>query len=862
MLELNGGAYVPAPSAHNIKPGKETFRRVNGIMPSSSAIRTINHLLLQDDTAALLRDFAALPHLFQSFQQQDPHGTYVFETGQTPWADNSLTRYFVCFGAIKDMQHVGNGGQLFVFDACHLKNEFHGRVWLATERDSQHGLTIVAFGGSARECAEDARWMLQYLRDCFPTMAIILHDQGTALLSETTTSALSGVTQAMEQEASRSAGAVPVGQVLVGLCVRHLAPHLATRAFGAGKKALKVAWQLARARTLTAVQEALQTAQAISENLFLELHANKEKISLFYRLEAGHASHGQVTNSNAESANNMIERYRAFGPARIVTGILDVMQSKFVERAQRAARFLAEDRIVVPRVEEHLQQNAKMAVQWALIGTPVVTGTEFQVHLQRTRTVQQKQVSESRFVRCIVRGGRRVIVCPCRSWEDHGFLCSCGLAAVSYACAHLRSKKKNIWDAKSREFIAYEHSVEHYQNRYPHNAAFPVVPDGLLDGAATEWLANEMRESLVHSGQSTLPLYPWLAKPRAERRNTKKQARKHARQRSFFEILCGPKKRQRMNQGNSSGEDEEDNKQRPKQHDGEDASDHSNSSNDDIDHVLDVMAEQEDRNDEEHIEQDEEDEDNYEGEEFNIRDSGEWHDSIEQEEQEEDEDMDNIVGEQDLPRKKQCLRQTCARCGKEGHIKPACPSTDLTRILQKFNVLPGQLESTHIGKQILEARQLEREDNDEDDEDIEIVEEAAVGAAAPPQPLREHYAPPNALTLIQEYLLQRNQRGELSATNAPPASLQTPSHNRPEISLMSVSASALHRCWQNGQRIARRCLLRRWWKNTKQQMSNRHQGPTLHSHWNEWLIMTLYNNDGLPTVTPTTHLPQRRDCYK
>jgi hypothetical protein len=109
-------------------------------------------------------------------------GHYVLEMEATEWSPQSVRRFFVALGPHRARPIVGEL-LLCALDAAHLRSVFLGRMWVLTHLDANKELTILAFGAGASEDADDASWFIAQCRRVYPSLAALIHDQGTALLN-------------------------------------------------------------------------------------------------------------------------------------------------------------------------------------------------------------------------------------------------------------------------------------------------------------------------------------------------------------------------------------------------------------------------------------------------------------------------------------------------------------------------------------------------------------------------------------------------------------------------------------------------------------------------------------------------------
>ena len=87
LLKSNGGVYYPAKcSRGNVEAGQKTFAYYGGISPSYSSMSKILAAKHRTGMDHLLLDFALLPEVIASLQDQDALGTYALDLTTTNWS--------------------------------------------------------------------------------------------------------------------------------------------------------------------------------------------------------------------------------------------------------------------------------------------------------------------------------------------------------------------------------------------------------------------------------------------------------------------------------------------------------------------------------------------------------------------------------------------------------------------------------------------------------------------------------------------------------------------------------------------------------------------------------------------------------
>lgn len=236
-------------------------------------------------------------------------GDYILEYKATNWAENSLSHWYISPSALQTYPPCG-WAFLVTCDGTHFQNEFGGTAFLWVYRDVDKKLSILSFGAAPSENGEESAWMLHQFRNSFPSLAILLQDEGVGLNSHEALEELKGLKEGLCSIADAK-GVEAVAEVFVALCARHGKTGVQKR--HKGKGASNLLYQLARARTATEIESVLKLASDLSAPLHDELADKVEQYSISSRLDKGLPSRGAIVQSNSESMNNAIQQARQSG---------------------------------------------------------------------------------------------------------------------------------------------------------------------------------------------------------------------------------------------------------------------------------------------------------------------------------------------------------------------------------------------------------------------------------------------------------------------------------------------------------------------------------------------------------------------
>jgi hypothetical protein len=166
---------------------------------------------------------------------------------------------------------------------------------------------ILGSAMSRHECASDAAYFSSHFRSVYPGVAILLQDEGSALMSEEHLSVFAQ--PAVLGRQTLAALDLPVSEsVFVANCAFHAAPHV-TSAGGVGKSngMREIVYKFARSRTDESAAIVVSAAGAVKPEFGQELIHRQHALTLSARLNENRPSNGTIATGAAEGINGDIQ---------------------------------------------------------------------------------------------------------------------------------------------------------------------------------------------------------------------------------------------------------------------------------------------------------------------------------------------------------------------------------------------------------------------------------------------------------------------------------------------------------------------------------------------------------------------------
>jgi hypothetical protein len=250
-----------------------------GVQLKTTQARGIANEGRVDPTATAVNEFNFIEAYIQKLAVSDRAGTYKFkkEAGD----DGDVFQYtFVAPGAARAFwAHCGR--EVIAVDATFLTGPLKGFLFAAVTKDANNELVLLSFGQMEKENGEMWYRFLDYLKQCFPGIKLILCDKQKGLDS--------------------CKNAYPV--VRFGRCAKHLLDNAKdpSNKLGSITKDWELQfWGMVKAPCESSYLEALEAARALNRKAADWIDARKDEFAEHVYLREGIRRFGESTSNMAE----------------------------------------------------------------------------------------------------------------------------------------------------------------------------------------------------------------------------------------------------------------------------------------------------------------------------------------------------------------------------------------------------------------------------------------------------------------------------------------------------------------------------------------------------------------------------------
>jgi hypothetical protein len=387
-------------------------------LPPPSLKRAQDFVRLENSTSweQYVVELHHLPSFLEELKVLDPRGTYLCETkpetynGIDVWA---FQRYFVSWGAAKELIVDTPMLYLFAVDGGHMKNVFGGVCLAAVVATANFRIFPAAWAVVDSENEGNCVWFVETILSCFGGIEFVwMTDQGSALTCD-------ALVELLDRE-----------DQLQSLCAKHVIKTLeVAKARGEIRGSMsgvrELIYRFARSRTREWGDRVLSELERKNPDVAAYLRERRDKIEAAFFLK-GRRRGGRITSQLVESFFNMVRPFREQG---LVEGII-WMCKKFQE-------IQLEERESLNRWQSKTYKGERIAclsraVSGKFFEAVGCHDSAFRVdRLQRTELVLEGDVVKLadgsvrhiRISRPAV-GGQMVIDCPCLTRQEFGYPCA------------------------------------------------------------------------------------------------------------------------------------------------------------------------------------------------------------------------------------------------------------------------------------------------------------------------------------------------------------------------------------------------------------------------------------------------------
>ncbi len=367
-------------------------------------------------------ELGCLEGFFEQCRTGDTEGEYVLETSPEVYGGENVRafhRYFVSWGAAKELMLRTDVLPFVVVDGAHMKSAFGGVCLAAVVATANSRIFPLAWAVVDSENDDNCLWFATKVLSRFNAQKFVwMTDQGTALTSD-----------AMRRLLREK------GQ-MVSLCAKHLIKALdiakAKKKIGGDMKGVRhLIYEFARSRTREWGNVILDQIGAKSVDVRRYLEERRDEIEAAAFLEKGFNRGGRITSQLVESFFGMCDEFRR---KAFISGV--VWMARKFEQVQMSERgFVAayeEPGYGGCRLRVASRKGAEMFLQHALgrsadLSHRVIHTTHLRASVEVTNMV--KRTSRVVELSREEEGADVHIDCGCMLWQEYGL--PCGRAAVA-----------------------------------------------------------------------------------------------------------------------------------------------------------------------------------------------------------------------------------------------------------------------------------------------------------------------------------------------------------------------------------------------------------------------------------------------
>jgi hypothetical protein len=355
-----------------------------------------------DTIEAQIGQYFWLPSLFQSYVDSDPAGTYILEDIDCPWNEENRQFYrcYACLSTAKTFWTHG-GIKLTICDGTHTKSStFKHIILIAVTFDGNDQVIILSFAVVSVENADNWVWFKERLDDDFPGYNVWMSDADKGIRSN-------AFSLSMSQSESFT----------LSRCARHMAENCRENCqagvMNEDDKNLVVL--LAKARTEEEYLNRLGNIMERNSAWGHWLDERKEQFATVAFLDNGVRRFGKVTSNGVENVNGALNDIRALPIVAMIEGMLKYQRGHYFKRQNLAAEWVQQGRRLT-RYAEHSDEKSGGS---ASKRTVEMLQSEHPTYRARVSSA----IAGATFLEVAINVEDKVIMCPCRIFEEYGVPC-------------------------------------------------------------------------------------------------------------------------------------------------------------------------------------------------------------------------------------------------------------------------------------------------------------------------------------------------------------------------------------------------------------------------------------------------------
>lgn len=398
-------------------------RSLFGVQVSYKVAWSAREHCLKQINGTAKQSYAQLRSYLSTYSDMNENAGIEYET-----VDGRFSRLLLSFSpCVKGYQFCR---PIISLDACHLKGEYKGQLFSATNLDAQNELMVIAIAVCGKENSDNWLWFLRILER---TMGPLTSEN--TLISDRQKGLVHALTLTFKNAQKC-------------LCLKHLANNVRSK-FRTHHTINQKLWASARTCNHEKFIELMEEIKSIDSEA--HRYISESNPELWANSLVSYPRFGVLTSNTAECFNSWVgEETRSFPVLRLVRHIVGKVADRFCKRELYARQIEHDDAAVTPYIRGRVQENSAFG-----------------------RRMDVLRTSTSKFV---VSSGQKeynvdvsVKNCSCGHWKQLGIPCAHSCDALLSAAPELGME---LYSQASDYF-----STCSYKRCYSGSITVPALPD-------------------------------------------------------------------------------------------------------------------------------------------------------------------------------------------------------------------------------------------------------------------------------------------------------------------------------------------------------------------------------------------------